>query len=110
MTDNSALNFISKTFQANQWNVPVIFSGVNHTNIHKSHAKHAVVGVFESKDIHRSIFLAKKIEDNLSRIIFLGDGGPTDNIIKKVIKTSNYQKYGLDIIYLGNSNLNVLIN
>ncbi len=110
VTDDNALNFIISGDRGLPWNVPVIYSGINNTEIDKSRVKQPLLGVFEYKDIRSSISLAKIIAPDASRIIFLGDGGTTDNAIKKGINVSEYKKDDVEIIFLSDSNLNVLIN
>jgi len=110
VTDDNALNFIYSKSSSLNWNVPVVFSGINNTNLNKSKSKYPLDGIFEYKDILSSISLAKKITKNASKIIFLGDGGTTDKAIKKIINEGNYKKDGFEIIHLSFSNLNVLIN
>ena len=110
VTDDNALNFIYSRSNSLNWNVPVIFSGINNTNLNKSKAKYPLDGIFEYKDILSSISLAKKITKNTAKIIFVGDGGITDKAIKKVINEGKYKKDGFEIIHLSFSNLNILIN
>ena len=109
VTDDNALNFMTSGAMDFTWNRPIVFSGINNTKIDKSRVKHPLMGVFEHKDIQSSISLAKEIQADLSRIIFLGDGGTTDNAIKESIQNNNFKKNGLEIIHLSHSNLNILM-
>ena len=61
VTDDNALNFINSSKSTLGWKVPIIFSGINNTNIYKANADTLVTGIFEYKDIQSSISLAKKI-------------------------------------------------
>ena len=109
VTDDNALNFIHSKESTLDWDVPIIFSGINNTKIQTSDDKLLLAGIFEYKDILSSISLAKSITINGSnRIIFLGDGGTTDKAIKEDIK--KYKIDGLDIIHLSYANLDILIN
>ena len=110
VTDDNALNFMTSSNIEFTWNIPIVFSGVNNTRIDTSHVKHPLMGVFEYKDISASISLAKIIQPDLSRIIFLGDGGTTDNAIKESLENIDYEKGHLEIIHLSNSTLNTLVN
>ena len=110
VTDDNALNFMTSINQEFTWNIPIIFSGINNTKINKSHIKYPLKGVFEHKDINASIALAKIIQADLSQIIFLGDGGTTDNAIKRRIENIEHKKNNFDIVHLSHSNLNTLIN
>ena len=109
VTDDNALNFMTSGDMNFSWNIPIVFSGINNTRIDKPHIKHPLIGVFEHKDIHSSILLAKKIQADLSRIIFLGDGGTTDSAIKKSIQNNNFKTSDMELIHLSHSNLNTLI-
>lgn len=110
VTDDNALNFLTSDNIEFTWDIPIIFSGINNTRIDKSLIKQHIMGVFEYKDISASIALAKKIQTGLSRIIFLGDNGTTDNAIGESLKTFNYKKDNVEIIHLSDSNLNTLMN
>ena len=112
VTDDNALNFIHSKESIINWDIPIIFSGINNVNIQiPADDKHPLNGVFEYKDILSSISLAQAITKNGSnRIIFLGDGGTTDKAIKETINVNKYKKEGLEIIHLSYSNLDNLIN
>jgi len=110
VTDDNALNFIHSDKSTLSWDRPIVFSGINNTKSSKNHMHHTVTGVFEYKDVQASISLAKKINESSSKIYFLGDGGTTDKAIKKMIKTSNFETNGAEIVNLSHSNINRLIN
>ena len=110
VTDDNALKFMTANNIGFTWDIPIVFSGINNKKIDKSAVKFPLMGVFEYKDIHASISLAKKLQADLSRIIFLGDGGTTDNAIKESIKNNDYEKDNLEIIHLSHSNLYTLMN
>ena len=111
ITDDNALNFIHSDESQISWkNVPIIFSGINNSKISQQHAMHPVEGVFEFKDIHSAIKLAKSITQASSEIIFLGDGGTTDKAIKSIIEQGEYIKNGHKISHTSFSKLNNLIN
>ncbi len=110
VTDDNALNFMTSINKGASWNIPIIFSGINNAQIDKSNIKYPLTGVFEHKDINASIELAKIIQPGLSQIIFLGDGGTTDNAIKKRIENTDYEKNDFKIFHISHSNLKTLIN
>lgn len=109
VTDDNSLKFIYSGTTPLSWNVPVVFSGINNTDIGKPDNNLRAVGVFERKDIQSSIALAKLIEPGSSQIIFLGDGGTTDSAIKAMIKTFAHQSKKIQFIYLSDSKLNKVI-
>ena len=109
VTDDNALNFVHSNESTLEWDIPIIFSGINNTNIQFSNHEHLIAGIYEYKDILSSISLAKALaKDTTNRVIFLGDGGTTDKAIKEDIK--KHTKEGLDVIHLSHSNLDILIN
>jgi len=110
VTDDNALSFMTSKNMAFTSEVPIIFSGINNLKLDKSHVQRPLMGVYEYKNIQDSISLAKKIQPDLSRIIFLGDGGTTDIAIKENIKKNSNKKDDIEIIYLSNSKLDTLIH
>jgi len=110
VTDDNALDFIHSGKNTLSWDIPVIFSGINKTKIEKNNGHNTVTGTFEYKDIQASISLAEKINTSSSKIYFLGDGGTTDQAIKKIIQTGSFETNGAEIVHLSHSNINVLIN
>ena len=109
VTDDNALNFIYSSENKLDWNTPIIFSGINNTNIKKLNLGHTLAGIFEYKDIYSSISLAESITKNTSEIIFLGDGGTTDKAIKEIIDKVEYKNNGYKVIHLSFSKLDTLI-
>ena len=109
VTDDNALNFIHSNEKTLNWNVPIIYSGINNLNIKKTNLPYTLAGIFEYKDILSSIALAKKITKKDSKIIFIGDGGVTDKAIREIINNGNYKKNGFEIIHRSFTNINALI-
>ncbi len=110
VTDDNALNFIYSESSSLNWDVPVVFSGINNTNLNKSKAKYPLDGIFEYKDILSSIKLAKKITKKGAKIIFIGDGGVTDKAIRKIIINGHYNKNGIEVTHRSFTNINALIS
>ncbi len=108
VTDDNALNFIYSESNSLNWDVPVVFSGINNTNLNKSKAKYPLDGIFEYKDIISSITLAKKITKKGDKIIFIGDGGVTDKAIRKIIINGNYNNK-IEVAHRSFTNINTLI-
>ncbi|MBE9559813.1 MAG: bifunctional diguanylate cyclase/phosphodiesterase [Proteobacteria bacterium] len=109
VTDDNALNFIYSRGNKLEWNIPVIYSGINNANIEKQNPGYSLAGIFEYKDIYSSISLAESITDNTSEIIFLGDGGTTDKAIKEIVDKVGYEDNGYKISQLSFSRLDDLI-
>lgn len=110
VTDDNALTFIHFSEKLLNWNVPIVFSGINNTTIPKLTTNTPLNGVLEYKDIISTISLAKTLTENTSKIIFVGDGGTTDLAIKKVLHRGEYNKDGYEIIHLNFTNIDILIN
>ena len=109
VTDDNALSFIHSNGNTLNWNIPVIFSGINNLNINKTNTPYILDGVFEYKDILSSIRLAKTITKKGAKIFFIGDGGVTDKAIRKIINNGNYKKNGFQIIHRSFTNINTLV-
>ena len=109
VTDDNALSFIHSNGNTLNWNIPVIFSGINNLNINKTNTPYILDGVFEYKDILSSIRLAKTITKKGAKIFFIGDGGVTDKAIRKIINNGNYKKNGFQIIHRSFTNINALV-
>ncbi len=109
VTDDNALNFIYSESNSLNWDVPVVFSGINNTNLNKSKAKYPLDGIFEYKDIISSITLAKKITKKGDKIIFIGDGGVTDKAIRKIIINGNYNNK-TEVTHRSFTSINALIS
>ncbi len=110
VTDDNALNFVHSTASLLGWDVPIVFSGINNTNIYNPHDSHILAGVFEYKDLDSSIKLAKKLNNGATNIIFLGDGGTTDLAIDKIINKERDIDDNINIIHISSPNLDTLIN
>lgn len=110
VTDDNALKFVHYGVNKLNWNIPVIFSGINIIDIPNPNPDYILAGSYEHKDIQASILLAKKISPNTSNIIFLGDGSETDIAIKKTIKDRRNQTDIYKLLYLSNSKLSNLLN
>jgi len=109
VTDDNALKYIHSGKERLAWSIPVVFSGINNINFVNTHPSKLLAGIFELKDIRSSILLARQIEPNSSRIIFLGDGGTTDSAIKAIINEASYKKENIEYNYLGESQLNTIL-
>jgi len=110
VTDDNALDFIYALNRTLPWNVPIVFSGINNTQLDLSKTNRTIAGVFEYKDIKASISLAKELSSNSSHIIFLGDGGTTDKAIGEMINTGEYDTDSFKISHLSHNSLDALIN
>ncbi|HHJ15097.1 MAG TPA: EAL domain-containing protein [Gammaproteobacteria bacterium] len=109
VTDDNAINFMLgagvATFQAS----PVVFSGVNNLALAETLDRQHVTGVFERKGVEPSIRLVQQIRPATERIIFLGDGGPTDQAIGTRIRQVAQRYPGLEIIHIGESSRDELL-
>ena len=110
VTDDNALNFLNVNKRMLKWKTPIIFSGVNNTKFKKTEVSRLISGVFEYKDIHSSIALAKSLTKKGGNIIFLGDGGTTDKAIKKEIANDKFINDSYKIINLSYSNIDLMLN
>lgn len=92
ISDDNAFEFLHSRGEFRPlWNIPVVFSGLNNPHYHDGVNGENITGVYEIKDIPRTIDLAKQTSST-DKIIFLGDGGTTDRAIDDWIKTRPEQK------------------
>lgn len=109
VTDDNALKFVHSMKAILQWNVPVIYSGINDIKSKYLKDNPLIAGVYEHKDIKASILLAKRISLETSRIVFLGDGSATDIAIKELIRDSHFETEKSEFVFLQDSLLDEVI-
>jgi EAL domain-containing protein (putative c-di-GMP-specific phosphodiesterase class I) len=85
-SDDNAFDFLHSGEFRLLWKSPVVFSGLNNPHYHDDFSEENITGVYEIKDIVRTLELAKQLSST-DNIIFLGDGGTTDRAIDNWIKT-----------------------
>jgi len=105
VTDDNAMNFMLvagvRLFPA----TPVIFSGVNNLALAETLDRQRITGVFERKRVEPSIRLVQRLRSGTERIIFLGDGGPTDQAIGARIEEVSHRHTGPEIVHIGRNSL-----
>jgi hypothetical protein len=101
LTDDNALKFItdnkSRIFPA----VPVVFCGVNDTNLINKFPSTDTYGVFEVKDIKANLQLIKKLFPGIEKVTFVGDNSETYQAIYQQILGAaalDYPEYALKFI------------
>jgi len=101
LTDDNALKFItdnkSRIFPA----VPVVFCGVNDTNLINKIPSTDTYGVFEVKDIQTNLQLIKKLFPGIEKVTFVGDNSETYQAIYRQILGAaalDYPEYDLNFI------------
>ena len=80
-TDDNALDFIDSQGFSLWQKAPIVFSGLNNPDEYRNGRNSNVTGVYEIKDISGTLSLARQITPLTNSIIFLGDGGTTDQAI-----------------------------
>ncbi len=101
VTDDNAMNFMLGAGANSFRETPVVFSGVNNLSLAQWLDRQRMTGVFERKGVERSIRLVQQIRPDTQRIIFLGDGGPTDQAIGVRIREVSHRHTGLEIVHIG---------
>ena len=109
VTDDNAMNFMLAVGAGLFPATPVIFSGVNNLSLAETLDRQRITGVFERKRVERSIQLVQRLRPGTERIIFLGDGGPTDRAIGTRIKEVSQQQANLEITHIGRNLLGNLL-
>ncbi|MFQ5642680.1 MAG: EAL domain-containing protein [Thiogranum sp.] len=109
VTDDNAMNFVLETGVQSFQATPVVFSGVNNLALARTLDRQHITGVFERKGVERSIRLVQQVRPETERIIFLGDGGPTDQAIGARIREVSHRYTGLEIVRIGRSSLDELL-
>lgn len=84
-TDDNALDFIDSQEFSLWQKTPIVFSGLNTPGEYRNNRNNNVTGIYEIKDIPGTLSLARQIAPLTDSIIFLGDGGTTDQAIDKRI-------------------------
>ena len=105
VTDDNAMNFMLDSGVQAFPGTPVVFSGVNNLSLAGTLDRQHITGVFERKGVARSIELVRQIRPGTKRIIFLGDGGPTDQAIAARVREVSHRYTGLEIVRIGKSSL-----
>ncbi|TCK19095.1 diguanylate cyclase (GGDEF)-like protein [Thiogranum longum] len=103
VTDDNAMNFMLAAGVLSFRSTPVVFSGVNNLSLGDTLDRQRITGVFERKGVERSVNLVRQIRPQTKRIIFLGDGGPTDQAISAGISGISRHYTGLEIVRIGMS-------
>ncbi len=109
VTDDNAMNFMLEAGVQSFPATPVVFSGVNNLSLVQTLDRRHITGVFERKGVARSIKLVQQIRPGTKRIIFLGDGGPTDQAIGARVDEVSHHYSGLDIVRIGKRSLDNLL-
>ncbi len=109
VTDDNAMNFMLDAGLLSFRSTPVVFSGVNNLSLAGVLDRQRVTGVFERKGVEPNIKLVRQISPATQRIIFLGDGGPTDQAIGARIEEVSEHFEGLDVVHIGMSSLDGLL-
>ena len=108
-TDDNALNFLLKSGESLPWKTPIVFSGVNNLTLLGRLDRQRVTGVFEHKEIEPSIQLIRDLMPDEQRIIYLGDGGSTDQAIARRIEQVAQQHPELKIQHFGGQSISNLL-
>lgn len=87
VSDDNALTFMLNNQNALSFKAPVVFSGINNTELKKVLDEREFSGVYEIKEIEQNIELIKSFSPQTREIYFLGDNSETYNSIKSNIQT-----------------------
>jgi len=109
VTDDNAMNFMLSAGARLFRSTPVVFSGVNNLSLAETLDRQRVTGVFERKGVEPSIRLVRRLRPAAERIIFLGDGGPTDQAIGARIREVTHRDAGPEIVHIGRNSLGGLL-
>jgi len=109
VTDDNAMNFVLAEGAWLFLATPVIFSGVNNLSLAETLDRQRITGVFERKRVETSIGLVQRIRPQTERIIFIGDGGPTDRAIGARIEEVSRRHAGVEIVHIGRNTLRGLL-
>jgi len=109
VTDDNAMNFVLTVGGQLFPDAPVIFSGVNNLSLAGKLDRRRVTGVFERKSVEPSIQLVQRLLPDNKRIIFLGDGGPTDQAIGAEIREVSLRHANTEIVHIGRNSPDSLL-
>ena len=87
VTDDNALDFVTRHLPESLSSAPVIFSGINNYELINSLDTGKFVGVFEKKEIAPNLDLLEILDKNARDVLVVGDASSTYDAIKREIKT-----------------------
>ena len=109
VTDDNAMNFILAEGDRLFRTTPVVFSGVNNLSLAETLDRKRITGVFERKRVGLSIRLVQRLLPETERIIFVGDGGPTDQAIGARIDAVALRPTDPEVVHIGSHLLSELL-
>lgn len=109
VTDDNAMNFVLAVGEQLFPKAPVFFSGVNNLSLAERLDRRRITGVFERKSVEPSIQLVQHLLPDTKRIIFLGDGGPTDKAIGARIRDVALRHTDMKITHIGRNSPDSLL-
>ena len=109
-TDDNALTFLMR-YKAELFpESPVVFCGVNNTDIIEDLDRRQFVGVFEVKEIIPNLTLARKLWPGLSKVFIVGDDSFTYRAIKeRILKDFQGRFPGMELEFLASKKLAPII-
>ncbi len=110
VTDDNAMNFVLSMGERLFPNVPVFFSGVNNLSLAPILNRRRFSGVFERKSVERNMELVRRLHPDTERIIFVGDGGPTDQAIGARVEEVARRHPGIPVVRIGENSSEALLS
>lgn len=106
VSDDNALTFMLNNQNSLSFSAPVVFSGINDTELKKVLDEREFSGVYEIKEIEQNIDLVKSFSPQTREIYFLGDNSETYNSIKSNIQTQILKYPNLKFKFISSKKLN----
>jgi diguanylate cyclase (GGDEF)-like protein len=110
VTDDNALDFVTRYLPDNLKSVPVIFSGINNYKLINSLDANKFVGVFEKKEIIPNLDLLDMLDKNVRDILVVGDASNTYDAIKREVQKVLETKPEIKAEFIENKNLNKILS
>ncbi len=110
VTDDDALDFVTRYLPDNFKSAPVMFSGINNFGLINSLDTNKFVGVFEKKEISPNLDLLNILDENIRDILVVGDTSTTYEAIKREIQKTLLTKPKINAKFIENKNLELLLS
>lgn len=110
VTDDNALDFVTRYLPDNLKSVPVIFSGINNYGRINSLDANKFVGVFEKKEIIPNLDLLNILDKNVRDILVLGDASNTYDAIKREVQKVLETKPEINAEFIENKNVKKILS
>ena len=105
VSDDNALTFALDRLPASFADAPIIFSGVNNTDIEQQRDPARVTGVLEKKNIGANLELLQQMDPKINDILVVGDASETYHAIENEIRRQLQQYPHINARYIADRHI-----